>query len=156
MQQKLEVQQKQFSDLINNLNQDHAATLQQKISDLEAKHLAAIQLVSDRLNAGLLSKFAMIASEVNTLQRLREGGLPVRGNAEYLRLLYLDLLEQALTGYLYKDPPMNLWSSGYRFGRARPRMGLATHAQTMIGRARLRISGTSPSTYFAGTSRAIS
>jgi O-methyltransferase len=52
--------------------------------------------------------------------------------------LYLDLLERALTGMLYRDPPDDFWSDGIFNAEARRRgEDWPSRAQTMIGLDRL-------------------
>ncbi len=61
-----------------------------------------------------------------------------RGAADSMRRSYLDLLEQCLTGIIYRDKPMSPWSSDYdpevrELGRDWPASAL-----TMIGLRRMR------------------
>lgn len=99
---------------------------------LAARHL-------DLVYAKLSAKLTMLAGEVNAA--LRAGAQPENGDSSALlriRVLYLDLLEKAVTGSLGADPAIGPRSSGCDpevrlIGRDWP----AT-AQTMIGLARLR------------------
>jgi macrocin-O-methyltransferase TylF-like protien len=87
----------------------------------------------------LLSRFSILSSQLDGIRQLLKGGVqrdPV--SALQLRLSYLDLLERALTGYVFGDEPLHADSKGYNaeirlMGRDWP-----SFAHTMIGVARIR------------------
>ena len=116
------------------------AHLERRVAELLPKALQAEQSENHNaiLRAGLLSKFQMLSSEVGIFRRIREGALPGIRQPETLRLLYLDLLEQALTNTLYGDPPQNPGLKDYDADVRLRGWDWPSQAHTMIGRARLR------------------
>jgi O-methyltransferase len=89
--------------------------------------------------ARMAGQLSIIGADFSALRRSlhTKGVKPSEVNR--LRSLYLDLLENALTGSVYGDQPMDPWSGGKfdpevrRIGRDWP-----SGAQTMIGTARMR------------------
>ncbi|MDH6594953.1 hypothetical protein M2165_004842 [Variovorax sp. TBS-050B] len=80
----------------------------------------------------LFGQLAVLTSEVARIKR------PTGGTSEGLATIYLNLLEDALTGILWNDAPMDPWSKSFdpsvrAIGRDWP-----SSALTMIGSARLR------------------
>lgn len=91
----------------------------------------------------LLSRLSLMSSELYSLRQLAGGAKRSSGVADgphltELRLRYLDLIENALTGQLYEDPPISPWSNGFDSDTRIAGRDWPMHAETMIGTARLR------------------
>ncbi len=118
------------------------AELKTRVAELEAapEEAAAWRPELDQAYSRLLGATSLISADLKSLrQSLRADGPVVSGRGIELRQKYLDLLEGALTGCLYEDPPISpLPAPAYdpevrQIGRDWPSL-----AQTMIGTVRMR------------------
>ncbi|SAL05619.1 Mycinamicin III 3''-O-methyltransferase [Caballeronia arationis] len=99
---------------------------------------AKLERLVETFYAKLAGRMTVLSSEVAELRLTSsksQSGTTGGGHSKYL---YLDLLERALTGTLTQDESIAPWVEGFdpevrAIGRDWP-----THAQTMIGTARLR------------------
>ncbi len=108
-----------------------ATQREQNIIDTRADQHTQVASLLDLQYAKLASRMTLLSSEIAALR-------PNTAGCDTSTRLYLDLLEDALTGILCKDESIAPWAKGYdasvrALGRDWP-----GRAQTMIGSARLR------------------
>ncbi|EUC14718.1 TylF/MycF family methyltransferase [Paraburkholderia hospita] len=108
-----------------------ATQREQNITDTRADQYSQVASLFDLHYAKLSGRITMLSSEITALR-------PNTADNELSTRLYLDLLEDALTGTLFKDDSIAPWAQGYdpdvrAVGRDWP-----SRAYTMIGSARLR------------------
>jgi len=118
------------------------AELRARVAELgaEGEEAAPWRAELDQSYSRLLGATSLISADLRSVrQSLRAGGADRAGRSVELRHKYLDLLEGALTGRLYGDPPISplpapAYDPGVRqIGRDWPSL-----AQTMIGTVRMR------------------
>lgn len=120
----LAVSQKELADAHRALREFRSGDNARRFEELEARH------------THLLSHLSIMGAELKDVRRLSIG--PGAPDGHQLRLLYLDLLENALTGLLFQDPPFSPWSKGYDPNVRVAGRDWPENAQTMIGAARMR------------------
>jgi hypothetical protein len=108
-----------------------ATQREQNIIDTRADQYTQVASLLDLQYAKLASRMTLLSSEIAALR-------PNTAGSDTSTRLYLDLLEDALTGILCKDESIAPWAKGYdasvrALGRDWP-----GRAHTMIGSARLR------------------
>lgn len=108
-----------------------ATQREQQLMDARADQYSQVANLFDLQYAKLSGRITMLSSEITALR-------PNTAGNEMSTRLYLDLLEDALTGTLFKDESIAPWAQGYdpdvrALGRDWP-----SRAYTMIGSTRLR------------------
>jgi O-methyltransferase/8-demethyl-8-(2,3-dimethoxy-alpha-L-rhamnosyl)tetracenomycin-C 4'-O-methyltransferase len=106
--------------------------------DADSEPAAAIASSRGPQYEELLGRLSAISNEVAELRRVSRAQHPRSAMDAVARRRYLDLLESALTGTLYEDPPFSPWSKGYDPEARMKGRDWPSTAKTMIGTARMR------------------